>query len=114
MKLRILSVVLIVLMAFSSIACTDKNDSILSGDSNPPSTQTALTESGQLQLLKSDFKLSENDMVNRIKAEYLLENDGYKSNDEVVVMVALEEKSLLDRYLDDYQGTAQRSRSERQ
>ncbi len=105
MKLRILSVILIVLMAFSSIACTDKNDSATRGDSNPSSTQTTLTESGQLQLLKSDFRLPESDMVNRIKAEYLLENDGYKSNDEVIVMVALEEKSLLDRYLDDYQGT---------
>ena len=106
MKIKILSIVLIVLMAFSSIACTDKNDCVLNGtSSNSSSIQTTLTESGQLQLLKSDFKLSENDMVNRIKAEYLLENDGYKSNDEVIVMVALEEKSLLDRYLDDYQGT---------
>jgi subtilisin family serine protease len=104
MKLRILSVILIVLMAFSSVSCADKNGSALDSGSNSSSTQATVTESGQLQLLKSDFKLSESDMVNRIKAEYLIENDGYKSNDEVVVMVALEGKSLLDRYLDDYQG----------
>ena len=103
MKLRILSVILIALMAFSSVACTDKNGSALNSGSNSSSLQTTVTESGQLQLLKSDFKLSESDMVNRIKAEYLIQNNGYKSNDEVVVMVALEGKSLLDRYLDDYQ-----------
>ena len=101
MKTRILSILLVLMMICSSAACTDKKPNANSQGTSA-SNQTTVTESNELQLLKSDFKLPESDMVNRIKAEYILENKGYKSNDEVVVMVALEGKSLLDRYLDDF------------
>ncbi len=103
MKTKLLSIILVLLMIFSSVACTDKTGATTGGQGSS-STQTSQTQSNQLQLLKSDFKLSEADMVNRIKAEYLLENDGYKSDDEIIVMVALESQSLLDHYLDNYQG----------
>ena len=105
MKTKILSILLVLLIIFSSVACNDKGGASFGGGQGPVSNQTPQNQSNQLQLLKSDFKLPESDMVNRIKAEYLLENDGYKSDDEIIVMVALESKSLLDRYLDDYQGT---------
>ena len=105
MKTKILSILLVLLIIFSSVACNDKGGAGFGGGQGPMSNQTPQNQSNQLQLLKSDFKLPESDMVNRIKAEYLLENDGYKSDDEIIVMVALESKSLLDRYLDDYQGT---------
>ena len=104
MKVRILSVIMVALMAFCSISCTFKENGSLAGagSSGSESNQTQTTESNQLQIIKSDIKLSEEDMVSRIKAEYLLENGGYSDNDEIVVMINLPGDALIDRYLSEY------------
>lgn len=104
MKVRILSVIMVALMAFCSISCTFKENGSLTGagSSGSESNQTQTTESNQLQIIKSDIKLSKEDMVSRIKAEYLLENGGYSDNDEIVVMINLPGDALIDRYLNEY------------
>lgn len=102
-KVRILSVLMVLMMAFSVVACTVNEGAVNSnGLTSAPAVENTDTESNKLQILKSDFKLSEEDMVSRIKAEYLIENGGYKDSDEVVVMLNLNEEPLIDRYLNEY------------
>ena len=102
-KVKILSVLMVLMMAFSVVACTENEGAVSSnGLTSAPAVENTDTESNKLQILKSDFKLSEEDMVSRIKAEYLIENGGYKDSDEVVVMLNLNEEPLIDRYLNEY------------
>lgn len=56
----------------------------------------------ELQILKSELKLTQEQTMSQIKADYLLENNGYKDDDEIVVMVSLQEESLLDAFNDRY------------
>lgn len=59
----------------------------------------ARDESGQIQLLEAGFKLPEDMMTARIKADYLLKNEGYSDGDEVVAILSLSDDALIDRYL---------------
>ncbi len=102
MKARIISVILVLLMAFCTISCDFKVNSSHQTGNNTNSSQIEGSNSQNLQILKSDFKLSEEDMVSRIKAEYLIENNGYKPNDEIIVMVTLKGSSLMDVYNEEY------------
>ena len=104
MKTRILSVLMVILMTFCSISCNlDFNGSLSGGNQGGNSSgDLIVSDSNKLQILKSDFKLSEEDMVDRIKAEYLIENDGFKDDDEIIVTIALKGESLMDSYLNDY------------
>lgn len=56
----------------------------------------------ELQVLKSELRLTQEQTMSKIKAEYLLENNGYKDDDEIVIMVSLQEEALLDAYNDRY------------
>ena len=101
MKIKILAILMVLSMAFSAIACNfNKGNSQNQGNGTQSSTENS--QVNQLQILKSDFKLSEEDMVSRIKAEYLIENNGYNDNDEVVVMINLGGQSLVDVYTEKY------------
>lgn len=55
-------------------------------------------DSQQIQLLKSDAKISQDDMLSRIKAKRLLENNGYGAEDEITAIIKLEEASLAETY----------------
>lgn len=57
--------------------------------------------SQELVVLKSDAKVSQEDTLSRIKAEYLKENGGYSSDDVITVFVTLEEESLSETYLEN-------------
>lgn len=54
--------------------------------------------SQEIKLLKSDMKISQDDMLSRIKAERLIENNGYSADDEITAIIRLEEESLAETY----------------
>lgn len=103
----ILSLVLAVCMV-AGVACdiipdnhnpsTDNNKPSSSGTSSNVATKG---DAKQLQVLKSELKLTQEQVASQIKAEYLIENNGYKEDDEVVVIISLTDKSLLEVYNDD-------------
>lgn len=91
-----------------SVAC----QSISSGNNNSSSNGTATVTpedagsssasgSKQLKILRSDLKLTQEQVTSQIKADYLIKNNGYKDDDEVVVIISLDDKSLLESYNDD-------------
>lgn len=80
---------------------TENNNSTVSESVTNTSTLTS-GSTKQLQLLKSEYKFTQEQMLSRIKAEYLIANNGYKDSDKVVVMMALSGQSLIDAYLESY------------
>lgn len=52
-----------------------------------------------LQVLKSDLKLTQEQKLSQIKAEYLKTNGGYDKNDDVVAIVTLPQAAVIDNYL---------------
>ncbi len=59
-----------------------------------------VVESSQdLEIFNTDLKLTQDDAVSRIKADYLKENGGYRANDMVVCVVTLNGNAILDTYL---------------
>ena len=70
-------------------ACTKVSDKNEITSSNPQ----------QLQILKSDLKLTQEQVMSQIKAEHLIENNGYLDSDEVVTIITLDSPSVIDNYL---------------
>ncbi len=85
------------LAGMMSVACSGGTGS----ESKSPSAQTE--EEGdfsqELQIIKSDIKPTQEQMLSRIKAEYLLENNGYRDDDEVVAIITLNGDAVIDEYL---------------
>lgn len=100
MKARILSLIMVLLTFFCSVGCNYKAPDDNSGGGKTDVSDA--TTQNQLQILKSDFKISAEETALRIKSEYLLKNDGYKDDDEIVVTLTLDGDSLTDLYLSDY------------
>lgn len=105
--ISVMMIICVVVMAF--VACNTTVDSAVKGDpdltdsiTNTPTQSSGTTK--ELQLLKSEYKFTQEQALSRIKAEYLIENNGYKDTDKVVVMVALNEQSVIDRYTESYSG----------
>lgn len=55
-------------------------------------------QSQQLEILRSDATLSQDQLMSRIKAEYLLEHGGYSDSDKVSAIIRLPEASLIDTF----------------
>ena len=96
---KIVAVALTAMMAFGFAACgnaertTEQNQDGISDDIRNEN------EFGKLELLKHDGELSQEQVLSRIKAKRLIENDGYVDDDEVTVMITLAGNSLIDSYL---------------
>ena len=92
---------LIVAMLFSVLltACT------FTKSVTPTTEQTEVVEnepedsSQTLMILKSDNKLTQDQLLSRIKAEYLITNGGYADSDPIVAIITLPGASLMDRYI---------------
>lgn len=102
--ISIMTIVCVVAMALVSCA---NNGSVTDGGATVTDSAKGDAEQGsgttkQLQILKSEYKFTQEQALSRIKAEYLIENNGYKDTDEIVVMVALNESSLIDTYTESY------------
>ena len=102
MRNKFISILLASLIAFSCMACIDKP----TGSNNGQNTSNSQEESNsqKLEILKSDFKISTDDVISKIKSEYLLENGGYKGSDSVVAIITFPESSLIDTFNNDYTG----------
>lgn len=102
LTITILSVVLAVCM-LAAIACQPviNGGGLPNGGNSSTGGNNGSAASGdakKLQILKSDLKLTQEQVASQIKAEYLIENNGYKADDEVVVILSLEDDSLLDSF----------------
>ena len=90
MKKKIFSALLVLFLCFTCLSCTKADNT----------TQDVIENetSNKLQILDSDLKLTQDQVMTQVKAEYLIENNGYKDSDEVIIMISLKEDSLIDVY----------------
>lgn len=116
MKKKLISICLIVAMTLTlsfTIAACNADKSV---DTEKPGATNVVNNPQGLQIFDTGLKLTQEQVMSRIKAEYLLKNQGYLDDDEIVVTVTIGQKSLLDEYIDDYSsefdGVAEFSRSE--
>ena len=112
MRIRLISLMLLLFMV-AEVFCTSCAP-VLSeldwGTGDP--AQESVTGSGdfslfdestrqQLKILRSELTLTQDQVMSQIKAEYLLENNGYQDSDEVVVMITLPQDALIATYLSE-------------
>jgi len=90
MQKKILTALILGLTIFTCTSCKTKNNNSLV-DSND--------NIQKLDILKSDLKLTQEQMLSKIKAEHLKENNGYLDDDEVISIITLDDDSLIDTYL---------------
>ena len=90
---KVLIFILFSVVIFSCMSC--HKESIKESQTSDSSMQ-------QLQIFKTDFKLTQDQVLSQITAERLINNNGYLDSDEVVVMVVLDDDSLIDVYNDKY------------
>lgn len=95
---KIVAVAMTALMAFSFAACTDSDKSSDNKQNNINSNIRDEVSSGEIELIKQDGKLTQDQVLSRIKAERLIENNGYRDDDEITVMIKLEDKSLVESF----------------
>ncbi len=92
---KIVAVAMTAMMALSFVGCSDSGKP--SEDTGNGGVKEEL-DSGKIELLKQDGKLTQEQILSRIKAEKLIENNGYKDDDEVTVMVTLPDQSLIETF----------------
>lgn len=80
---------LLFIVSLTIFGCTKANN-----DVNEPSDE--------LQIFNADLKLTQDQVLSKIKADKIKENGGYKDNDEIIVMVSLEKEALIDTYLNQF------------
>lgn len=93
MKKKIIFVLIAITLLFTVVSCKKESSSNSGVDSSNPQ---------QLQFMKTDLKLTQDQVMSQIKAEHLLENKGYVDSDEIITLIELEGDSLVDNYIDSY------------
>ncbi len=93
---KLLSIFMVSVLGVSAFAACAPD-----ADSAADKTSSVSAERGELNILKTDVKISPEDRLSLMKAEYLIENHGYKDDDEVVAILSLEGDALIDSYLAD-------------
>lgn len=105
MRKRVISALLVFLMTFGCAACTAKPAS--EGDNDTSVNRTAEEENTEklpsgdgnhLKIQQSDFKFTAEEKMSRLKAEYLIENNGYSDSDKIIALVTLPGNSLIEEY----------------
>ena len=99
---KILLAILLVIIVFGCTAC---GAIVTNVPKNPSLDEAEDKVSGQLEILKSDVTLTQDQVLSRIKAEHIKENGGYKDSDEIVVILTLKEDALIDTYNKKYNDT---------
>lgn len=102
MRKKLISIAIALTMVFSCLACSVTNVDFGNGNGGPSVNVPADPDApagNSLQVLKSDVKLTQDQTLSRIKAEYLIENNGYKPGDEVVAVLTLPQDAVIDTYL---------------
>lgn len=99
MKRKLISICLMIalisLSVFTLVACGANAGNVSDGNTEVATYQN-------LRVFNTGLKLTQEELLDRIKADYLKENKGYLDTDEIVVMVSLEGKPLIDDYIDEY------------
>ena len=102
MSKRLISMILIVAILCSMLlmSCDISKLATSKGNAqNTPTTDTADEGAQTLQILKSNAKLTQDQLLSRIKAEYLITNGGYADSDPIVAIITLPGASLIDSYM---------------
>ena len=106
--LSLLAIVLLLSLLLSTVltSCASVADlipSVTGGGTSDGSQSGSGTNTNpqQLQIFNTGLKLSQEQSLSRIKAEYLKENGGYKDDDVVVAIVSLSSPALIDVYLEN-------------
>lgn len=116
--LSLLAIVLLLSLLLSTIltACASVADlipSVGTGSESSGSQSGGLgSDAQQLQIFNTGLKLTQEQSLSRIKAEYLKENGGYKDDDVVVAIVTLPTPALIDTYLENEKISSKMSLSE--
>ena len=100
MSKRLISMLLLVAMLCPMLLTScDFLQSVLPDQSQSTTAGKNDVSSQTLQILKSNAKLTQEQQLSRIKAEYLIANGGYKDSDPIVAIITLPGASLIDRYI---------------
>lgn len=75
--------------------------SFIVGNQTNNSNNSINETSGKLQVLNANVDMTQLSSVDRIKAEYLIKNQGYLSDDIVDVIIELDDDALIDNYLEN-------------
>ncbi len=98
MRKKIISLLMVIAMTLTCASC-DMSGSGGSAPAGGGEETSEQTESQQLEVLRTDLNFTQDQELSRIKAEYLIENQGYSDDDEVVAILSLGEDALADSYL---------------
>lgn len=96
MRKKLMTLLLVLMIAITCVSCVSAG----SGNKNSTTHNNSTSNSQQLQILRSDLKLSQDQVQSQIKAEYLKANNGYLDSDEIIAIITLSEKSLIEDYID--------------
>lgn len=86
-RVFLLSLIFAIMFAIVGCGSTNSNDN---------------KASDELQIFNTDLKLTQEQMLSKIKADKIKENGGYADNDEIIVMLSLEKEALIDTYLEQF------------
>lgn len=103
MRTKIVSALMVmVLLAGVITGATFGIAAVGGGTVSKPGTESAVAGSGdnQLRVIQCEDKLTQEQVASQIKAKYLIENNGYRDEDEVVAIVKVAGDSLIDVYND--------------
>ena len=103
MRTKIVSALMVMVLIAGVITGATVGIAAVGGGSvSKPSEDGTVAGSGdnQLRIIQCEDKLTQEQVASQIKAEYLIENNGYRDDDEVVVIVQVAGDSLLDVYND--------------
>ncbi|MCI6734334.1 MAG: leucine-rich repeat protein [Clostridiales bacterium] len=108
MRIKIISAITALCMAATivgvALTANGKGNGVVPSQSQTTVTGSA-SSSTALNVIKYGDKLTQDQVMSQIKAQYLIENGGYKDTDEVVVMVAVDGESLIETFNDGKTGT---------
>ncbi len=93
MKKKIMFFLILIVTIVACTSCKKQVPSI--NDTNGGSNSST---SNQIQLLKTDAKLTQEQVLSRIKAEHLKENKGYIDSDEIITLITLPDVALIDTF----------------
>ncbi|MBP3401898.1 MAG: leucine-rich repeat protein [Clostridia bacterium] len=101
MSKRLISMLLLIVMICSMLmtSCSYVQPEEPQTEQNAPVADKTDESSQTLQIFKSNAKLTQDQQLSRIKAEYLIDNGGYADSDPIVIIVTLPGDSLMDRYI---------------
>ena len=101
MSRRLISMLLVVVMLCSMLltSCNFVKSSTSANNQQADVTDDSDASRQTLQILKSNAKLTQDQLLSKIKAEYLIANGGYLDSDPIVAIITLPGESLVDSYI---------------